>query len=368
MAKTATAFLLLAALPCAAFAQESSKESNKDSIPVKKSATVITASADAYYRYDLNNPKASPYNSYTSFTRYHNSFELGMASVKAEHTFGKVSMVGDLGFGTRAEEFAYNDANTRLAIKQLYVSYAPSAAIKFTLGSWATHVGYELVDAYLNRNYSMSYMFTNGPFTHTGIKADIAIHGKTALMVGITNPVDARTAPAAPKTFIGQISTATKDDKLKAYLNFVGGKQGKVQINQIATDKTLTQGDIVLLYAASSKLSFAYNGTYQRVKLKDTRFPEVTNSWWGSALYVNLDPVSYFGLTARLEYINDNDNYLGYKNVFAPTLSGNFKIDNLTIIPEFRFDNAKNQVFLKSDGTNTKSTGSFILAAVYKFN
>ena len=41
--------------------------------------------------------------------------------------------------------------------------------------SWATHVGYELVDAYLNRNYSMSYMFSYGPFFHTGIKADFAI-------------------------------------------------------------------------------------------------------------------------------------------------------------------------------------------------
>ncbi len=101
-----------------------------------------------------------------------------MASIRADHNFGKVSATIDLGFGTRAEEFAYNDANTRLAIKQLYVVYAPSSAIKFTLGTWATHIGYELVDPYLNRNYSMSYMFTNGPFTHTGLKADISLGGK----------------------------------------------------------------------------------------------------------------------------------------------------------------------------------------------
>ncbi len=368
MAKnTIASLLLLAAIPCAALAQDSQKESMKDST-AKKSTTVITASADAYYRYDFNNPKSPPYNSFTSFTRYHNSFELGMASVKAEHTMGKVSMVGDLGFGTRAEEFAYNDANTRLAIKQLYISYAPSSKIKFTLGSWATHIGYEVVDAYLNRNYSMSYMFTNGPFTHTGIKADIAIAGKTALMVGVSNPIDLRTAPTAPKTFLAQLSTATKDDKVKAYLNFAGGRQGVVRINGITNIKSLAQGDIVLMYTATSKFSLAYNGTYQHVTFKPNGSPKAKSNWWGSALYANFDPISYFGLTARVEYINDKDDYLGFHNIIAPTLSGNFKIDNLTIIPEFRFDNAKNKTFLKSDGTSTKSTGSFILAAVYKFN
>ena len=43
------------------------------------------------------------------------------------------------------------------------------------MGKWATHVGYELADAYLNRNYSMDYMFSYGPFSHTGLKADIGL-------------------------------------------------------------------------------------------------------------------------------------------------------------------------------------------------
>ena len=96
--------------------------------------------------------------------------------------------------------------------------------LKFTFGSWATHVGYELVDAYLNRNYSMSYMFSYGPFFHTGLKADISLGGKSAFMVGVTNPTDLRTATNMPKMFIGQFSTGSKDDKFKAWLNFQGGK------------------------------------------------------------------------------------------------------------------------------------------------
>ena len=325
----------------------------------KAPAFTITGNADVYYRYNFDNPKEYPYNSPTSFTHSQNSFELGMASIKAEHSIGKVGMVADLGFGTRAEEFAYADYNTRFSIKQLYVTYAPSSKVKFTLGSWATHIGYEVLDAYLNRNYSMSYMFSFGPFSHTGIKADFGIGEKSALMVGIANPTDIRSASGMPKTFIGQFSTGSKDDKFKAYLNFQAGKQ--------SDEKKLVQGDVVLTYAVSDKFSLGYNGTLQSVKLADSLKVWTTSSWWGSALYLNFDPVSWFGLTLRGEYLGDNDEFLGFGNVFSPTLSANFKIDNLTIIPEFRLDNAKNEVFYKSATESSKSTGSFILAATYHF-
>lgn len=206
----------------------------------------------------------------------------------------------------------------------------------------------------------MSYMFTNGPFTHTGLKADIGLGGKSALMVGVSNPIDFRAASAMPKTIIAQFSTGSKDDKLKAYFNFAGGNQN--------TNKILYQEDIVATYAVTSKFSLGVNGTIQSGKVRDSsnqKFKSYT--WSGAALYLNIDPVSWFGLTLRTEYISDNDQYLGLKNAFAPTLSANFKIDNLTIIPEFRFDHAGNNVFYKNARQSTNSTGSFLLAATYHF-
>ena len=53
--------------------------------------------------------------------------------------------------------------------------------------------------------------------------------------------------------------------------------------------------------------------------------------------------------------------------VFANTLSANFKIDNLTIIPEFRIDNASEEIFTKKDGAPTKTAANVLLAAVYAF-
>jgi hypothetical protein len=338
--------------------------SQKDSI---EPAFKLSGSADVYYRYNFNDPKDYPYNNLTSFTNSHNSFELNMASIKVEHNSKKVDMVADLGFGERAEEFSYNDEGSKVAIKQLYVSYSPSSTVKFTLGSWATHIGYEVIDAYLNRNYSMSYMFSYGPFFHTGLKADINLGGTNTLMVGVADPTDMKSADVKtshngvmPKMIIGQYATATKDSKVKLYLNFLGGKYND--------SAKMNQEDIVLTYAINNKFSLGYNGTLQSRTTKIDGKWESSESWWGSALYVNADPLSWFGLTLRGEYLNDNKSVLGFdSNIFATTLSANFRIDNLTVIPEFRFDNASNNLFTKSSGEPCKSTGSFILGATYHF-
>lgn len=259
----------------------------------------ITGSVDDSYRYDFHNPKTSPYNSLTSFTHSSNSFELGMASIRADRSFGKVSATVDLGFGKRAEEFAYNDANTRLVINQLYVIYAPSTKVKFTFGTWGKHVGYEVLDPYLNRNYSMSSMFTNGPFSHTGVKADISLGGKNAIMAGISNPTDYRSALSAPKSFIAQFSTGSANDKFKAYLNFTDGKQNNF--------KKVVQADIVVTYAVSSQFSIGVNGTLQSIKadLDSNGTFNTKATWYGSALYLNYEPATWFGVTLRGEYFGD---------------------------------------------------------------
>lgn len=318
----------------------------------KKSVTTFTGSVDAYYRFSFSDPPGTTTNNLTSFTNSKNSFELGMASIRVDHSIGKVSATADVGFGKRAQEFSYNDVNTTLtAVKQAYVSYAPSDKIKFTFGKWATHVGYELLDAYTNRNYSMSYGFSYGPFFHTGLKADISLGGKSALMVGVANPTDYVSAPNGNKMVLAQFSTGTSNDKVKAYLNFLGGTG-------------LSQFDLVVTGVLSDQFNIAYDGTVQTSKIGTQH-----SSWKAHALYLNYDPTKLFGLTLRGDYFDDRklSPVLGANKMFAATLSGNVHIDNLTIIPELRFDSAKNPVFQKGDGTATKSNASFILAAVYRF-
>lgn len=330
----------------------------------KEPVLTITGSVDAYYRNDLADVKT---NSYTSFTPMHNSFSLGMASLKFEHKGNKVTAVADLGFGPRAKDFAYADDGITQAIKQLYVSYSPADWLKLSLGTWATHVGYELVDPQLNRNYSMSYMFTNGPFTHTGFKAEVS-KGKHGVMLGIANPTDFRIPPDGmmnKKAVLAQYSFAPTEN-IKIYLNYVGGQNPD-------TSKT-NQFDAVVTAKFSDKFNIGYNGTVNSTQLWDGTKNVESKSWWGSALYLNFDPQSWFGLTLRGEIFGDKNQFKAFSSsseggtIFATTLSANFKTGGFIFIPEFRLDNANKEVlFTNKDGAFTKTAASFILAAVYSF-
>src|ERR1700722_1845676 len=197
-----------------------------DSVPPSP-ATTFSGSLDLYYRYNFANAPGFN-NNYTSFTNSQNSFELGMATIRADHSWAKAGVTVELGFGRRAQEFSYNDgaANGFLSLAnvvQAFIYYNITDKIKITAGKWGTHIGYEVVDPSANRNYSMSYMFSYGPFFNTGVKADISIAGKTAIMVGISNPTDNSTTTKVQKMAIAQISTATPDNKWKFYLNYQGG-------------------------------------------------------------------------------------------------------------------------------------------------
>lgn len=331
--------------------------------PAAPAPLKISGSVDAYYRFGVGAEGSSVLNNYTSFTNSNNTFQIGMASVKAEYTSGKVGAVVDLGFGKRAEEFSYADEGTLKALKQAYIYFSPSDKVKFTFGKFGTHIGYELLDPQLNKNYSMSYMFTNGPFSHTGLKADFTLGGGAGLMVGIANPIDV-TSPSSgtdPKTVLFQLSKVAS--KYSVYLNYAGYFGAKISM---PTASSLSQIGLTASYTCSDKFSMGYDGTVQFVK--DETISK-SKTWWGSALYFNLTASNDFGLTLRTEYFSDKK--YGVKigsNVFATTLSGNYKVGGFTLIPELRLDNANYEIFSKnSAGDPSKTAFSAILAAVYSF-
>jgi len=320
----------------------------------------ITGSVDAYYRYNFANAKDVPAtNNFTSFTNSQNSFELGMASVKLEYSKEKVGAVADFGYGTRAAEFSYNESGAMAAIKQGYVWYAPSEHVKFTMGKWATHVGYELLDPQLNRNYSMSYMFSFGPFSHTGLKADFNPGDGFGIMVGVANPTDYLMASFAKKNIIAQVSKSS--DNFSAYLNYVGGKD--------PVDNLINQFGLTAIATVSDKFGIGYDGTVKSVKPMGGS----SESWWGSALYFNFDPSEKVGITARGEYFSDKKSVAGFgTSLIDATLSLNLKpANNIMIIPEIRLDSSKDPLFFDNNKNlvtpTSKSTASFILAAIFSF-
>jgi hypothetical protein len=215
-----------------------------------------------------------------------------------------------------------------------------------------------MLDPQLNRNYSMSYMFSYGPFSHTGLKMDVATSATTGFMIGISNPTDYISAPFNKKFVIAQFHAGTANGKFTGYLNYVGGKD---------TSKTAQhQVDLTILSKITDKFGIGFNGTIKSVK------PDGGSSetWSGAAIYLNVDPTDKLGLTLRAETFSDKKNLTGYfgTSIFETTLTLNIKpVAGIIIMPEFRIDSAKDPYFTKHDGSSSKSTASFLLAAIYSF-
>jgi len=323
----------------------------------EESSLSISGFVDVYYQYNFNDNAAGT----TSFTGAHNSFELGMANVIFAKDFDKVGFVADLAFGPRA-----NDANgtsifglTTNVIKQLFVTYSPVDKLTLTAGNFSTHVGYELIDAPGNFNYSTSYMFSNGPFFHTGIKADYAITDKFGAMIGLYNDTDSKTdVDAAPGKHVGaQLSYS--DDKVGVYLNYLGGKED--------TSLTANQIDLTATFQATDALLIGVNATTKMYAEDDVSEDE---SWFGAALYLNYAISDNFALGLRGEYFDDAYGLqygVADMNLMEYTLSANLTKGNLTFVPELRIDVASEDFFVDADGNLTGTSPTFILGAYYAF-
>lgn len=316
----------------------------------------LTGAVDAYFRAALNTPKNSN-NNFTSFTNANQKLQLGMVTAKVDYTKGKLYATVDLGYGKRAEEFSYNDKGVLSNIKQAYVAYSISDRLKLSAGKWATHIGYELLDAPLNRNYSMSYGFSYGPFFHTGFKADFAINSKSGFMLGIANPTDNINAVGPYKVIIGQYNNKFFNDKTVMYINYQGGKTGLTS--------NFNQWDLVLTNSMNDQLSINYDGTVFMSKIAGKK-----SIWKSNAFYLNYDPTKKLGLTYRTEFFYDKNAISAgafATNIFANTLSFNYKFNKITILPEFRIESAKDPIYINKGGNPTNKSASFMLAAIYKF-
>ena len=323
-------------------------------------ATTFAGSADAYYKYDFSGID----NSLSSFTNSHNSFELGMASIEASHKMGKAAVFVDLGFGNRAAQFTYNDDSATFMIKQLNFTYEFSDKFKVTAGSFGTHIGYELLDAVDNKNYSMSYAFTYGPFFNTGVKAQYIL-GKFSFMAGVSNPTDFKTtieAGSSQKTFVGQV--AFLGDTGSAYFNVTSGSSNP------SSNENKTQFDFVGTKKLSDAFSLGFNGTYS---MTNNDFDSTLDGEWFSLVgYANLAIKESLSLAYRLEYLDAKEATAGLgllegTSVVGNTLSLNYKVGNLTIIPEFRVDTASEDIFTNSDAPAKGLTAYTLLATTYTF-
>ena len=267
----------------------------------------ISGSADVYVQTNFNGKQTNAVLN-RAFAPKANSFELGMINIIMKKKVKKVGFVADLGFGPRAE--AANNtlySNTILAIKQLYVTYAPADFVEFTLGNFSTFFGYELIEPQNNFNYSTSLAFQNGPFYHTGFKANFMVK-KFNFLVGFFNDTDTK-ADNDRNKYVGAQAGYTGDNG-GVYLNFVGGNEP----TSFFVDDTLEfsayknyknsydlTGSIKLGKDKKGKLGV--NVAYHQFRFKETKESKVTrNKYLTTYLYGQVDISERASIGGRVGY------------------------------------------------------------------
>ena len=150
----------------------------------EESGFTVTGSVDVYHTSNFKSGSPGSIGILYAGSAAANGFGLGMANTVFSYEKGKSGVVADLAYGPRA-----NAANAyEGAINQLYAYYKASDKVTLTLGQFNTFYGYEVISPSGNFNYSVSYLFNAGPFSHTGFKLDYAASDDLSFMFALTNP------------------------------------------------------------------------------------------------------------------------------------------------------------------------------------
>jgi hypothetical protein len=330
-------------------------------------------------------------------------FGLGMANLIASYSGDKAGFTADLVFGPRGKAAVfYGDPSTgsvtgQRIINQLFAFYKLSDVVTLNMGQFNTFVGYEVISPAVNANYSTSYLFSNGPFNHTGIRADFSFPGGVVGKLAILNPTDmVEFNPVNTYTLGAQIGKTS--DAGGVWLNFLYGDQdGKLDKNDPSMIDdgdggfipnsslgSLFQTDLTLGYTISDNFYIGFNTSYQTIAagqvftgddLGDSDAD--ATSFFGVAVYPKIIFSETASLAFRGEYFSTakahplaspiNYDADGNGSMIALTATGNIKAGGLTILPEVRFDKGSEDNFWDKDGEMTDSMLSLTLAAVYKF-
>ncbi len=304
----------------------------------KKKSFDLSASVDAYYRTNLTAPndvnQISPGTSFADLS----GFSLGMANIIASYEGEKVGFVADLVFGLRGEAASNTELN------QIYVCLNVSETVTLTMGKFNTFLGYEVIASADNFNYSTSYLFSNGPFSHTGLKVDFQLSNDYSLMLGIMNQTDVTEFnPDGSYALGAQLGYADQ------FLNILYDDAG------LGFEIDYTGG-----FNISDPFFLGLNAAYA---------DNDGEGFSGVALYPQLSTSESFSIGLRGEYFEARSNNTDDDpSVFAVTLTGSYTVDDLIIKPELRIDSSSDTVYINNNLNPTSSLASFVLAAIYTFN
>jgi len=304
-------------------------------------AFTLSGSVDMYFKYNFSeDQRQAPASSFANSP----GFALGMANLIVSHEGARSGFVADLVFGPRGNDAVFmSTLGSNPIVNQLYAYFMVGEHTTLTLGNFNTFLGYEVISPVANFNYSTSYLFSYGPFSHTGIKADFTLNDDWSLMLGVFNPTDLTEFNPTDEYMLGlQVGFYGQ------YINLLSG-MGQFQIDYTGG---LSLTDNFYLGINASSYDSGENSGFA-----------------GIALYPQYQTSETFSIGLRFEAFADDQYVFDSPNTdnTALTLTGNYSKGNFLLKPEIRIDSASESLFVGQGLTPTKNLSSFVLASIYAF-
>ena len=270
-------------------------------------------------------------------------FGLGMANTIFAYESGKAGAVVDLAYGPRSMDASGYGG----IVNQMYAYYNINDALTVTAGQFNTFLGYEVISPAANFNYTVSYLFNAGPFTHVGAKLDYAASEDLSFMVAITNPH-------------GNFGTGYGNDF--AQLGFQAGYKGQYLNIAYGADGFGATDQLYIDYTGGFDLTESF---YLGINAAHSSSADAKSGYQGAALYLQYAATESLSLGLRPEYFALNGDANADESVTAITLTANTALtDNLSLIADLRFDSSDDMMIEES---GEDSLTQFTVAAVYSF-
>jgi Putative beta-barrel porin-2, OmpL-like. bbp2 len=324
----------------------------------------VNAFVSTGYEYNSNRPTTGT-NSYRVFDFSDNSFNLDVAELVVQIAPTKPNDAGfrvDFAAGNSIPQITKTQDQTaaQFDLQQAFASYiAPlGSGLRFDVGKYVTHLGYELIEGYdgYNDNYSRSILFGYAiPFTHTGVKASYGFSSKIAAMVEVVNGWDLLRDNNHSKS-VGAQLTLTPVSPLVVYLNWIGGPE-------LANDNHTKRNvfDVVAVFKPIKSLTLGVNGDYGIEDGTSRVNPGSDAEWKGIAGYATFAFTDKFSVGLRGETFHDDGGVrLGTDTkatLSEGTITPAFKFtDHVLVRGEVRYDKANQPILAKRGTLSDKQT------------
>jgi hypothetical protein len=324
------------------------------------------------------------------YDREHNSFNLQSVSLMGDFDAGN-------GFGGFVQLDFGNDANVNnsaasytnadeVDIQEANIRYK-SGGTTVTAGKFATLAGTEVIESKDNWNFSRSFLFGYAiPFTHTGVRVNVAPSSAFNFTVGVNNGWDQLNE--SPNTLAGAHRAAdgktielgvgfTPAPTIALAAAFYTGEEASTSAASLdgrrdVLDLTGTFGPFgPVTFKANIDIGQQEDGVTDVI----TGLP-ADAEWMGIAGYVNFQLNPQWRIAGRLEQLDDEDGFRtgvrsggnGQKLTDLTVTVGFAPNANVELRAEGRIDESDvSDAFVNVDGSDDDTQTSLALEGIVKF-